>query len=58
MTSTSFPKKRVESRKQELIATLGELKHSTAEDAAAMRDAMRKRVSDIARTRMAGWLEN
>ncbi len=47
MTSTADLKKRVETRKQELIDTLRELKNSTADDAAATRDAIKKRLSEL-----------
>ncbi len=47
MTSTADLKKRVETRKQELINTLRELRNSTADDAAATRDAIKKRLSEL-----------
>jgi hypothetical protein len=47
MTSTADLKKRVETRRQELIDTLRELKNSTADDAAATRDAIKKRLSEV-----------
>jgi hypothetical protein len=47
MTSTADLKKRVEIRKQELIKTLVELRNSTADDAAATRAAIKKRLSEI-----------
>lgn len=47
MTSTADLKKRVETRKQELIDTLRELKNSTADDAATTRDAIKKRLSEL-----------
>jgi len=47
MSSTADLKNRVETRKQELINTLRELKNSTADDAAATRDAIKKRLSEL-----------
>lgn len=47
MTSSLDLKSRVETRKQELINTLRELKNSTADDAAATRDAIKKRLSEL-----------
>ena len=47
MTSTAELKKRVETRRQELIDTLRDLKKSTADDAVATRDAIKKRLSEL-----------
>ena len=45
--STTDLKNRVETRKQELINTLRELRNSTTDDAAATRDAIKKRLSEL-----------
>ena len=47
MSTTSGLKARVESRKQELIKQLGELKSSTLADAEIARDAIKKRLSEL-----------
>jgi hypothetical protein len=47
MTTTADLMKRVEIRKQELITTLRELKNTVTDDAAATRDAIKKRLSEI-----------